>query len=787
MEETKFRILVPRRTLEKCAVSVVIPVYNVENYLRECLDSVLKQSLTEIEIICVDDGSKDGSLNILLEYAQKDGRIVVITQNNSGLSATRNCGVNQATGEYLYFLDSDDTIETDALQTLYSLAKQNNLEVICCDGTSFSEQESCAEEAEKYKDYYNRKYSYPAVTSGSQLMYQMQKNNEYRVQCSLQLVQTEYFRKNKLWFENGILHEDNLYTYRCMLDADRAGYVHRSFFNRRLRQDSIMTKKKSFKNAYGYFITHMKMIDFLKTKQLPVEEQEAALEILYRVLQSGRYCFSELDESERKKADQLLPEEKWLFQAYIGEYVKVKENLERKCHAEYEAKENAKKQLEQMCLEKTELNGRLQKAFLEKDELKRRLQRAQQNGKELNERLQKAFRDKAELKSKLQIAYQDKEERGLQIKCLTEEISRNNKTLEEKNKKIKSQTEEIKQLRKNPAVRLERKLRSLKRKSVDIIKPKEKGKVWLIGTPEYGNLGDHQISESELAFLNDVFPDRELKEITMDVFDQQKEELRKAIKKEDLLFFHGGGNIGNLWPRSENIRREAFRIWRDNIKIVLPQSICFTEDEAGKRELEISQETYSDAKDILVCREEVSWKFAKENFKCQVLLTPDMVMYSKPSELFGKYERKGVLLCFRADKERLLTDDEKEQIEKYLEEKFCRITKCDTVLPKSIKVEERQNELNKFFEQLARSELVVTDRLHGMVFCALTGTPCIVFPNSYHKVESCAVWLNNLGYIKVVHQVSELPDALRKVLDNVNWGYDMQDKFQELKKVLRDL
>ena len=91
-------------------ISVIIPVYNVEKYLRECLDSLLNQTFKDIEIICVNDGSTDGSLNILNEYASKDSRFIIINQNNQGLSAARNNGLNVAKGDYVAFLDSDDYI-----------------------------------------------------------------------------------------------------------------------------------------------------------------------------------------------------------------------------------------------------------------------------------------------------------------------------------------------------------------------------------------------------------------------------------------------------------------------------------------------------------------------------------------------------------------------------------------------------------------------------------------------------------------------------------------------------
>ena len=110
-------------------VSVIIPVYNTEPYLRECLDSVINQTLRDIEIICVDDGSTDGSLAILREYQEKDSRVSVYMQPNLNAGAARNHGLRYAKGEYLSFLDSDDFFERNMLETAYEYAKRQNAEI----------------------------------------------------------------------------------------------------------------------------------------------------------------------------------------------------------------------------------------------------------------------------------------------------------------------------------------------------------------------------------------------------------------------------------------------------------------------------------------------------------------------------------------------------------------------------------------------------------------------------------------------------------------------------------
>nr|MCR5457865.1 glycosyltransferase [Clostridiales bacterium] len=120
-------------------VSVIIPVYNVEKYLRECMDSVLNQTLKDIEVICVDDGSTDGSLEILRAYESKDSRVKVYTQNNKFAGVARNNGFSHATGKYCIFLDSDDRFEKNLLQKTYKKAEKDQADIVAFNFDRFDE------------------------------------------------------------------------------------------------------------------------------------------------------------------------------------------------------------------------------------------------------------------------------------------------------------------------------------------------------------------------------------------------------------------------------------------------------------------------------------------------------------------------------------------------------------------------------------------------------------------------------------------------------------------------
>ena len=139
---------------ENIKVSIIIPVYNVERYLPKCLDSVINQTLRDIEIICIDDCSTDGSYEILQEYASKDDRIIVLKQEtNQGQGVARNRGIDIAKGEYIGFVDPDDWIELDMYEKMYNQAKNLNSEIVICNINRYNEESKKTKKAQFFENY----------------------------------------------------------------------------------------------------------------------------------------------------------------------------------------------------------------------------------------------------------------------------------------------------------------------------------------------------------------------------------------------------------------------------------------------------------------------------------------------------------------------------------------------------------------------------------------------------------------------------------------------------------
>ena len=247
-------------------VSVIIPIYNVQNYLILCIESVVSQILKEIEIICINDGSTDDSLLILQEYSKKDNRIMIITQRNRGLSEARNTGIKYSNGEFIYFLDSDDFLEINALFELYNYAKKFNLDIIYFQTSQFKNNDNITinKNNEKITDF---TINLNDIMEGKYLYVQLREKNKYSPVVWLSFIKKQFYIKTGLSFYPGILHEDVLFTLTGILSAKRAIYIDRKYHHYRVNNDSIMQSKKTVKNLYGWLISYCEILRILKKNE----------------------------------------------------------------------------------------------------------------------------------------------------------------------------------------------------------------------------------------------------------------------------------------------------------------------------------------------------------------------------------------------------------------------------------------------------------------------------------------------------------------------------------------
>ncbi|MBQ8822356.1 MAG: glycosyltransferase [Lachnospiraceae bacterium] len=249
--------------IDDILVSVIIPIYNVEKYIEKCLDSVLGQTWQNLEIICVNDGTPDGSMEIVERKSKEDSRIVVVNQENGGLSRARNAGIAKATGKYIYFLDSDDYLQEYAIGVLVNYAEAQSADMVFFGAESVFETEEIKEKQSAYITYYNRKGNYSGVYSGEELFVRMLQKGDFKPSACLIFTRRELVARTGICFYSGILHEDNLYTLQLIQRSERAVVLDMPLYKRLIREESITSGAKSVRHAYGFFVTQREMLAFL--------------------------------------------------------------------------------------------------------------------------------------------------------------------------------------------------------------------------------------------------------------------------------------------------------------------------------------------------------------------------------------------------------------------------------------------------------------------------------------------------------------------------------------------
>jgi len=284
------------------------------------------------------------------------------------------------------------------------------------------------------------------------------------------------------------------------------------------------------------------------------------------------------------------------------------------------------------------------------------------------------------------------------------------------------------------------------------LRDNKKKKVFLFLAADYGNLGDVAITYAQSYFLSENLPDYEVVDVPISKTLEGIVEIKKIINEEDIVTIVGGGNFGDLYPQIEHYRQLVISNFKNNKIVTFPQTIDFSSTKQGKIELQKAQKIYGNHNNLtLTAREEISFKKMKDFFpKNKVVLSPDIVMCLNESN--GSDERKGALICLRNDGEKLLKQHEEKELLEIINSNFDKVSAYDTHINRSkLSFAERNEELQKIWTAFKNSEVVITDRLHGMIFCHITNTPCIVFQNNNHKIKGCYQWIKaskNINFIE---------------------------------------
>ena len=678
-------------------ISVVVPVYNVKDYLDECIESIVRQTFQTIEILIVDDGSIDGSSALCDAWAEKDDRITVIHKENGGLSDARNTGLQRAKGSYIYFLDSDDAIEADALGILYEISKRLQLQVCCFDSDIFSD-DGTAEQNAKMSRYYIRQHVYPQVMTGAQAMTLFLQNDEFRTPVQYMFFNRDFLTRNGLSFRKGLIHEDELFIIQVLDKAESVAHLPFQFYHRRIHAGSIMSSRRMAKNYIGYY--------------------EAFVWLVNNTLSFSRETY-------------------------------------------------------RLCLERMATNLMIVHDDMQKEERKKIAGLKQRVDQEV-----KANRYFGDLRFRVRWQTQDIAlfRRAVKILYITA------KTIIPK--PIMRRLRAI--LRRGALPPYQKEIR-------EELKTGQARRVVLICTPEHGNLGDQAIAQYSKQWLTQGCAPYHVAEITINQYETYPKLVERHIRNDDVIVVCGGGWLGNLWFHNEVAVRRILRKFKRNRIIILPQTIYFSDDAAGQTQMQSSQAIYSAHPDLWLClRDKASYRFIAENHFLRdpdkALYLPDMVLGFR--DQMRNSQRNGIAFCIRADKEGVQRNAVFRALYAYalelVEEAPLFIS---TLTGYRIPREKREEELNRFFDVLAGKRLVVTDRLHCMLFCAVTATPCIAFDNLTQKVSGNFSWISEIPYIKIAHTIDDARGYMEAFLQSdqkFTWEYDFNAAYQKIMNVIRE-
>lgn len=310
----------------------------------------------------------------------------------------------------------------------------------------------------------------------------------------------------------------------------------------------------------------------------------------------------------------------------------------------------------------------------------------------------------------------------------------------------------------------------------------------LIATPTHGNLGDHAIVRAEKLLLADMGI------ATFEVERYQYERLRRqigrAVSPRDLIVIDGGGNVGTLWPEENDKMNDVVVRFAGNPVVIFPQTAFFEDSPAGDECRQGVATAYEENPNLLFfSRDRTTYETMREVSPGTAnLYVPDIVLYLDESRAGGA--REGALLCLRDDKERVTDGKASAAIRSALSARGLAVRETSTVVSEPYRVDasNRDAVLQKKWDEFRSAEVVVTDRLHGMIFSAITGTPCVALDNVSRKVSQGYEWIRHIPNIRVAASADEMPGLLDAVLKAGPCRYDrapLDPYYDQMKAAIR--
>lgn len=314
--------------MDDIKISIIVTVYNIEEYIGECLESVLNQDIAEIEVICIDDASEDDSHKVLKEYNRKDDRIKIIhNEKNQGQASSRNKGCRQAKGEYLYIMDGDDYLIHGALKRLYDCAKTNHLDILTFSAESFTDDSDMILISKQAKDIYKRNSKYDKILEGAELLYELLDRDDIYGNLCLMFINRIFFEENQLYGVEGLRYNEDD-PFAMYLKAKRAKCIPDILYMRRIRKGSVTMKQQEMCHLESAIIQYVHNLQMWQSCSL-TKEQNRQIEkyFLYRHQYIKAFEKRVSNFNEEMTLLEKYPMAKYIYDYYISKKPIICKNL----------------------------------------------------------------------------------------------------------------------------------------------------------------------------------------------------------------------------------------------------------------------------------------------------------------------------------------------------------------------------------------------------------------------------------------------------------------------------
>lgn len=747
-------------------ISIVVPVYNAEKWLGYCLNSIMAQTWPWFEAILVNDGSKDSSLEICNNYAALDDRFRVLNVPNGGVSKARNLGISQAKGNYLVFVDSDDVVAPDMLEVMLEAAERTGIELVAGDMSmvDFSQPENnrgllCARWAGEGERVYDKN---AFARNRMRLIF----NTSLLEGPCAKLYSMKLWRKLELEFPPGLsLGEDFVTNMKYYAACNGIVFLNRTvyYYNNESQSNSLTHQYRK-----DLFETKMYLIERLREFIGPQEEMDpdewscycsyvacTGFKCLAAVVSDERFATQEarLEEVRKIVDDPLFREgcarNSWIPDEFVAarkavldgdaektlhilqtptpQLVQKKRELEEKVQAKKAGfKTGCKHVLQKVLYPLQRLNRYINR--LQTQELQNQLQNMAVHSQklQLDASLSMAHeRQKADFESWMtEVLDRKSQEHAAELATLQQTLDQFRPVLSATDtlEQLKSDMEMVRGALWNETKTFEQQ---------QVMELRQKKKALMLATAEHQNIGDAAIDLAEQNLLLQYFPDYFQVEFSTYEMPNKYHFLQAIVNPSDILFINGGGNMGSLYREEEELHRRIVQDFPNNKIVILPQTIYFADTPEGQAELALSARVYNHHKDLTIfARGRESYDFACRHFyNARVRLMADVVLALHRD--YG-FDRSGVLLCLRGDGESVLAQ-QNQQILDTVQRIDPDVESRTNIAEQDISRVDRAAVVNDELQRYARRRVVVTDRLHGMIFAAVTGTPCVVLDNATHK------------------------------------------------------